>query len=164
MLITNRECQAYYSAPPFTSSLIPLTITDTKLINNILIDAFNIAKKWHSTNTTESHQISVVVGPILYLLQRLHHFQKKNKLGNENITVFNIYIYLSQLHSIVQIYLYSASFANIGFTIAYLLKYLHLSFTFTTPNLIYLKTSIRKLTILSALILVNIPSSRYKQP
>ncbi|XTI87945.1 hypothetical protein V2W45_1520405 [Cenococcum geophilum] len=67
--------RACYSAPPFTSSPIPLTAADTELINNILIDAFDIAEKWRSTNTTESHYISVV---------------KKNKLGNENIIVFNI--------------------------------------------------------------------------
>ncbi|XTI82381.1 hypothetical protein V2W45_1337572 [Cenococcum geophilum] len=63
------RCEARRSAPPFASSLIPFTATDTELINNTLIDAFDMAEKWRSTNTTESHWISVVVGPILHLLR-----------------------------------------------------------------------------------------------
>ena len=53
-----------------------------------------MAEKWRSTNTTESHWISVVVGPILHLLRRLVQFQKKSALENENITVFDMYVFL----------------------------------------------------------------------
>jgi hypothetical protein len=139
-------------------------VADTELINNTLIDAFDMAEKWRSTNTTESHWILVVVGPILHLLRRLYYFQKKNKLGNENITVFDMYVYLSQLRSVAWIYPCGASFANVGFAIAHPLKYLRLSFALTPPNLICLKTSIRKLTMLSASTLADMPSLHYKRP
>lgn len=40
----------------------------------------------------QSHWMSVVVGPILQLLRRLHRFKKKSVLRNENIPVFDMYI------------------------------------------------------------------------
>lgn len=81
--------QARHSAPLGANPPIPLTSKDVMRIEDTLEDAFKMAKMWRST-TTESHWISIVVGPILHLVRKMSAFQDKNQNSNENITVMDM--------------------------------------------------------------------------
>ncbi|MCJ1426986.1 hypothetical protein MMC29_004889 [Sticta canariensis] len=77
------------NTPPGAHLPIPLTSKDLMRIEVTLEDAFEKAERWRTT-TTEPHWISVVVGPILHLIENLSAFRGKDMNSNENITVMDI--------------------------------------------------------------------------